>query len=88
MDYFELAKDIARIHNQLLNVTRHQEFGEGKAACIECNGKGWVKCEHQEIGDHRECLDCGYDTTPDLADQDPPEDFQPTDTQLGIGGDR
>ncbi len=37
--------------------------------CTECDGKGWMECEHQEYGDHNDCLDCGYDRTPDLMDQ-------------------
>ena len=42
---------------------------EGMIPCIECDGKGYVKCEHDQRGDHNDCLDCGYDFTPDLMDE-------------------
>lgn len=37
------------------------------AGCPDCEGKGYVRCEHWET-DHGICLDCGYDETPDLID--------------------
>ena len=40
----------------------------GVYPCVECEGNGIVKCEHWEYGDHNDCLDCGYDRTPDLMD--------------------
>lgn len=53
------------------------DFGEGKTYCRECDGRGWVKCEHTEREDGH-CLDCGYNLAQDGPDWEPPEPDEDT----------
>lgn len=41
---------------------------EGYVECTECDGKGYVKCEHEDREDGV-CLMCGYDFRPELIDE-------------------
>ena len=40
---------------------------EGHIECPECDGKGYVKCEHYDKEDEI-CLECGYDFRPEMID--------------------
>lgn len=39
------------------------------AGCFECDKKGFLPCEHPEF-DHSLCMECGYDQSGDLIDQE------------------
>ena len=46
----------------------HHIRQDALSRCEDCDGKGWVVCEHWEREDGI-CLDCSYDFRPDMIDE-------------------
>jgi hypothetical protein len=68
------------------------DCGEGRRYCEDCNGRGWVECEHDQLeaGPGSRCLDCGYDTSRDGPDESPYDDpgWEPDEDTLPGRGER